>query len=221
MQKAKYGDSEAAKGSLKSFYPECASQLMQHLITQNRLKHSVEDWREQQMVKFIFSLTYNVDELLQGFKEKRIWKLAWAARNLLELAIWVEFCNSSPVNAKQFRDDSARDMFGMARTIRKQVELCTGAPNAELQRSIGELVKMAEHQFGITDLKDDYTRVAEAAASIGKKNEFAHAYKLLSKYAHPTAISLNSSLPSSGFDRGFRDMFLSEGAEHATRARVS
>jgi hypothetical protein len=120
------------------------------------------------MVKFMFSLTYNVDELLQGFNQKRIWKLAWAARNLLELAIWVEYCNASPANAKQFRDDSARDLLGTGRSIQKHVELATGKTSAELHRALSELVKMAEDQFGVSDLKDDYTRVVEA--SLGRNN---------------------------------------------------
>jgi hypothetical protein len=86
----------------------------------------IDDWREQQMVKFILLLTYNVDELLHGFNQKRIWKLAWSARNLLELAIWVEYCNFSPANARQFRDDSARDLLGTAASIQKQFELGVG-----------------------------------------------------------------------------------------------
>ncbi|HEX4135111.1 MAG TPA: hypothetical protein VHY84_10915 [Bryobacteraceae bacterium] len=214
-----YGNSHAAKASLLSFYPARASQLMQHLVTRNQSEHLIADWREQQMVKFIFSLTYNVDELLHGFNQKRIWKLAWAGRNLLELAIWVEYCNFSPANAKQFRDDSSRDLLGTGRSIQKQVELSVGKPNAERHKAMNELVKMVDDQFGVSDLGDDYTKVVEAATSLGRKNDFAHANKLLSKYAHPTAISLNSSLPSSAeFDAGFRDMFLSEGAEYATRA---
>ena len=214
-----YGDSNAAIRELKIKFPDCATKVLQLLMTQNIETNKVENWREKQMVQFIFALTYNVDELLHGFSQKRIWKLAWAARNLLELYVWVTYCELSIAHAKRYRDDSVRDMIGVAGTIQNTIVDYHGARSNELDQATNALVKMAKCQFGVPEIKDDYKRVSDAAEELGIKKNFTHTNKLLSKYAHPTAIALNSTLPSSvTSDAEIRNMFISEGAEYAIKS---
>jgi hypothetical protein len=42
-------------------------------------------------------------------------EIAWIARSLLELEIWIDYCNSSPELAEQFQQDALRDLNELSR----------------------------------------------------------------------------------------------------------
>lgn len=50
-----------------------------------------------------------------------------------------------------------------------------------------------------------YTRVSEAAKTLGKGEDFKHFNKLLSKFAHPTALTLIGN--SGGYEMELRQKF--------------
>jgi hypothetical protein len=201
---------------LRNFYPDRAYHLSEYLRKANAEMNVLEAWREAQLVKFIASLILNADELITGFTQKRIAKLAWAARNLLELSIWVEYCNSSPSHAKQFRDDSARDLIGLSKAIQSIHVGAYGIPAEDLDSTMKKLVVFAESAFNVTDLDEDFKRVSDAAAELGRKSIFSSLNKLFSKFAHPTALSLNS-VTAEGIeaDNDLREMFFLDGADAA------
>lgn len=179
-----------AISALNEFFPERALMLSGFLRDVNKTSKKPPAWRESQLVKFIGLLTLNADELKRGYEEKRITKVAWATRNLLEISIWVDFCELSDANAKQFRDDSAQDLLGFAKVMQKQCIKDEGKPDLELDRAMRELVKMAEREFGVSGMEDDFTRVSKAAVEVGRSEEFTSANKLLSKYAHLLRLHL-------------------------------
>ena len=152
-------ESDEGMGALRKFFPERAYHLSEYLRKANAEKNILEDWREAQIVKFIASLILNTDELVGGFVQERISRLAWAARNLLELSVWIEYCNLSVGHAKQFRDDSARDLIGFSKAIQSIHTDFHGAPAQDLDSAMNRLIVFAENTFNVSDLNDDFKRV--------------------------------------------------------------
>ncbi len=73
-------DSKLAIAILHEFFPIRARYLGRHLIESNKTVKVLEEWREQQLFKFIGLLSQNAEDLEQGYVENRITKVAWAAR---------------------------------------------------------------------------------------------------------------------------------------------
>jgi hypothetical protein len=148
--------------------------------------------------------------------EKRITKVAWAARNLLELSIWVDYCNLSNAHAKRFRDDSARDLIGFSKAIQSIYVEGYGTPAQDLDDAMRRLVAFAEKTFNVAGLDDDFERVSDAAEEVGRRTTFSSLNKLFSKFAHPTALSLNSVTPEGvEADDAMREMFFVDGVDAA------
>jgi len=210
-------DGELAIEFLREFFPVRALYLGEKLTEANEVGKAMAGWREKQLFKFIGLLTQNADDLERAYREKRITKLAWAARNILELSIWIDYCNRSDVQAKQLRDDSARDLLGFAKAIQAIYIEGQGSPDLGLKKTEQDLISFAQNVFGVTGLDDDFKRVSEAAKDVGRENNFRQLNKLFSKFAHPTAISLNAVVAVEA-DAGIRTMFLNDGVELATDA---
>ena len=202
---------------LHQFFPLRAVYLGKALLEWNKRDNVLEKWREQQIFKFIGLLTQNAEDLEVAFKEKRVTKLAWAARNLLELAIWIDYCNLSNAHATRFRDDSARDLLGFSKAVQQLHIQKKGTPDPRLEVSQTKLVGFAETTLGVVGLGEDFTRVVKAASELGREKEFGALNKLFSKYAHPTSIALNSVVTVDA-DAGIRAMFLRDGIELSTDA---
>src|SRR5258708_25463027 len=81
--------------------------------TTNQTNKNFPWWREFQILTFIKYTKLYASDLISTYGAGRIDSVAQAARNLLELCIWTEFCGTSEVNAKRFYDDAAREMRGM------------------------------------------------------------------------------------------------------------
>lgn len=155
-------------------------------------------------------------DLKRAHEEKKIATLAWITRNLLELSVWIEYCEKSDANAKRFRDDAMRDMYGWATAIHKLYQEKRGKDNLSLKTSMGNLKKFAATK-GIPALEDDFKRVSEAATTLGLGNRFVNLNKLYSKFAHPTA-GLVHTVRAIEPDEEMRDMFFIDGATLALRS---
>jgi hypothetical protein len=202
---------------LEEFFPVRADFLAGFLIEANNSEKRLDAWRERQLFNFIRLLTQNAEDLVKGYREQRIRKVAWAARNILELWVWVDYCNLSDAHAKQFRDDTARDLVGFVKAVQMIEVHNQGKQHVELAEKHRELVTFVESAYGIKQLDDDFTRVSEAAKELGRQIEFLALNKLCSKYAHPTSIALNS-VGAVKADGGFRGMFLKDAVGHAADA---
>lgn len=208
-------DANEAVARLHEFFPEPAESLTEYLAKNNSTGNKIERWREDQLVKFIRSLALNANELERAFGQDRITTLAWAVRNVLELFVWVEYCNLDLAHAQRFRDDSARDFYGFTKAIHTLHMEEHGKANATLEKAQKDLETFATTVFGMGALDDDFERVSKAADEIGWGKRFAALNKVYSKYAHPTAWAVNA-VNSIEADAGFRKMFLMDGVDMAT-----
>lgn len=197
---------------LRDYFPERALSLRAALIAENARHSRLEEWQESLLAHFIEILVGSSGDLYRAHQEKRISTLAWQARNLLELSVWVEFCTGSDERAKQFHEDALRDMFGWSQAIHGMFKRKHDREHQELSVKIDELRKFAATR-GIPELADDFIRVRDVATALGRK-DFGALYKLYSKFAHPTAWAVHS-VSSVDADEDFRDMFLADGINEA------
>lgn len=123
------------------------------------------------------------------FKEVPL--LAWRARNLLELSIWARYFSTSIENATRIYADAGRDareLFQRFADWGRQENYPEEWVDA-LERGRGDLVRRAADQ-GVDNLTDPFTRVEAAARECGLQEIFQLLNKLLSKFAHPTAMMI-------------------------------
>jgi hypothetical protein len=113
-------------------------------------------------------------ELKQAEDNRPVNAVAWVARNLVELAVWTEYCASSSESAAKFFHDSARDaaeLLGMPDSFSKDPDFSFKAVRVEILKEAAEK--------GVHDLDDRYQAVRDAANSIGKREDFVWMNKLL------------------------------------------
>lgn len=108
--------------------------------------------------------------------------IAWLVRNLVELKVWVEYCSVSDENALEFHEDSVRDLIELDKKV--------GGMDDETRAELGKAKAMLQtakpdHQF---------KSVSDAATEVGLSDFFKQNNKTLSKFAHPTALSVMSNL---------------------------
>src|ERR1035441_8256591 len=115
-------------------------------------------------------------------------------RNLLELTVWVTYCVGSRDNAKRFYDDKARDVFDLLNHMKLFVGL---AENPDI--TVANLIETTRdglfHRLpaeGYEDIEESYQPVHHAAQEIGLGPCFKNMNKMLSKFAHPTAMMVFS-----------------------------
>jgi hypothetical protein len=184
---------EAAIGALRNYFPERASELSRRVSALNADKQVLEKWREEQLLKFIQVLKVNAEELERAHTEQKAATLAWIARNILELDVWIDYCNLSDSHAKRFMDDSVRDMVGFFATIGSLVQ---DSQRNDLIRATtlaqDAVGKVAQHLIGSIDEK--FLRVDKAAEELGRRDIFVGFNKVYSKLAHPTAWLVSHSI---------------------------
>jgi len=139
-------------------------------------------------------------ELWRAEEGKNIQYTAFAARNLLELLVWAQYCAVSEESAARFRQDAARDAYGMVAALDK---LANQFPSTQVDFSqiIAETKPSLQRLSAVTGIDETDTRfrsVAEAARQLG--SEVAASYRglniILSKFVHPTAMSVIADWPS-------------------------
>jgi hypothetical protein len=117
-------------------------------------------------------------------------QIAWYSRNLLELHVWIEFCCRNKPNAEEFYEDAIQDLVDINR--------CYGPHDEQLATDLEKATAL----IGKTKKLHEYRTTAKAAAALGGKDEtsswqeyFKDQNKLLSKFVHPTALSVVMPLP--------------------------
>jgi Family of unknown function (DUF5677) len=138
--------------------------------------------------------------------------LAWRARNLLELSVWSIYCAKTRDNARRVYKDAGRDVNDIYDAFIKWGE--TTAQTADwldpLATAKQALYERAQRLDGIESLEGSYKQVREAAKECGIEEHFSLSYKMLSKFAHPTAMRILAS-PDEARDVQQRDIFFSNG----------
>ena len=145
--------------------------------------------------------------------------LAWRARNLLELSVWSNWCTKSRDQGRGVYEDALRDYRDIFDAFIKW-GTATAQPTDWLDpiaTAKQDLSRRALLLDGIESLEGNYKRVSEAAKECGIGEHFALSYKLLSKFAHPTAMQI-SVVPDKQQEAMLRDLFFSEGCLFFTYA---
>lgn len=147
--------------------------------------------------------------------------LAWRARNLLELSVWCLYCSKSRENARRFYADAGRDVLGLFSAFTTWgaamaqnpdwFGLFTGAKQDLSQRAASD---------GIESLDGPYKKVGKAAEESGIGDHFRLSYRMLSKFAHPTAMHILAS-PDATKIFLQKDCFFSQGCLFFTGAFVA
>lgn len=126
-------------------------------------------------------------ELLQRAKRRgQLDYVAWITRNLLELRIWAEYCGRSTDNADDFFCDAVRDLVDMLRKFE--------TPSEEVSVELDK----AKDYIGSIRPHHKFKPVSEAAQELGIKEFYEKNCKILSKYVHPTAMSVFAKFRGQG-----------------------
>ncbi len=147
--------------------------------------------------------------------------VAWHSRNLLELAVWSIYCAKSQDNARRFYEDMGRDVRDTFDAFTKWGTATAQAsdwlnPIAAAKQEFAEQAKCIE---GIDSIDGQYKNVRNAAKECGLLHHFDLNFKVLSKFAHPTAMRV---MAPPGKDINiqiqFRDCFFGNGCLFFTGA---
>src|SRR6266404_7337473 len=200
---------------LNDAFPGMSLALISFLKEKNRRSKRIPRWRVRQVQNFVLALNATAFELERARRESRTATLAWSARNFLELSIWIEYCCASEENAKRFKEDTSRDLFGIV------VALKGGVTTPEQHQSVDELLQRFERIFNTQSFKvtDEFKKVGKAATELGRKNQFFSDNKFFSKMAHPTAFIVNRRM-TQRFDKRFQVAVFVRGVELALKSMV-
>jgi hypothetical protein len=185
----KKGRTMTGRPFIKVMLPRASHLLVRVIKRENAKSRKLPTWRERQITNFLTVLNIMVSELDRARRKQRISTLAWAARSLLELSIWSEYCCGEEEKAKRFLDDLVRDFYGLSKAI-----IGTDGQKsdyAELDTALDKLADFMKTQ-GVEKLGDDFKSVRKAADELGKEDFFLNHNKILSKLAHPTALMVQS-----------------------------
>lgn len=144
-------------------------------------------------------------------KNKETALIAWRARNLMELSVWCLYCSKSNENARRFYEDAGRDVLEIYDAFTKW-GTATGQ-DPEWLDHIKEGEKDISRQAvtdGIASLDGPFKAVREAAEEVGISEHFRVGYRMLSKFAHPTAMRILAP-PDEAKEALQNDIFFSQG----------
>jgi hypothetical protein len=115
--------------------------------------------------------------------------LSWRARNLLELSVWATFCAKDRTKARQFFEDLGKDANNLLKAFQTWGQATNQSPDwfqhgTEAHDGLANAALLR----GIASIDGQFTKVTDAAGEIGIAHHFTMMNKLLSKFAHPTAM---------------------------------
>jgi len=113
--------------------------------------------------------------------------VALLSRNILELRIWTEFCIKSEEDASTFHLDAIRDFDDMIKRV-PSTDLTDYPEAAGLFKQFADARAELEQILDPGELDESYQKVRKAAEDIGQLAVFDPVFKVLSKFAHPTAM---------------------------------
>jgi hypothetical protein len=164
---------------------------------------------------------YHLIESAYGDERQNASLLAWRARNLLELSVWSRYFTNGRKEARRLYEDAGRDVLDMIGAFEKWGQ--TTAQSSDwldpLASGKQELSQRAPAE-GIETLEGSYKRVADAARDCGMGEHFSLGFKMLSKFAHPTAMQILGP-PDETKHALQRDCFFSQGCLFFTGAFVA
>jgi hypothetical protein len=170
-------------------------------------------WYGELFTDLCFRVFYEYSELKEAYAEPPpkddLALLSWRARNLLELSVWATFCAGDRNKARQFFEDLGRDASSLLKSFQTWGKATNQAPGwfQKGADARDELVKAALVR-GVASIDGKFTEVADAAGEIGIAGDFRIMNRLLSKFAHPTAMLI---LGNSDVRKMWKDLVFANG----------
>lgn len=183
---------------------------------------SWEPWRLALTIDLIDGIERNCEQLLETMSKDRLAAVAWIARNLLELLVWVKFCGASRENAWRFHEDALRDAKGLTDAHAKSCAargLCDEISTIAAER----LRQVAFDKLGLENIDSDFLAVSKAAKAPGVDlaDQFSASHKTFSKFAHPTAGLIHGFTHQSEACRQLQAVFTTQGVYFAAQSTLS
>ncbi len=145
-------------------------------------------WFFQIVFELMDATLSNYRQLRAGYNQDNSQLLAWACRNLLELAIFTKYVLISEANARRFADDrliDGCDIITSLRTLELHID-----PQSDTKLLDDALARMQAQMAaeGVTAKK--YLATGVLAKIVGMKEDYACMNRACSKLVHPTAWSV-------------------------------
>jgi hypothetical protein len=152
---------------------------------------ATEEWLAHIYRQLLQSLDENATELLGLGEGASLQRIAWLARNILELRMWVGYCTDSKDKALRFADDALRDAVKFLTIDEKEVE--RGLEEEVSFRPLRSVIDLAR-DAGFNAISSP-TFAWEAAKKINMGKYYRSRNRIFSKLAHATPLSLLAPLP--------------------------
>jgi len=145
-------------------------------------------WFFQIVFELIDATLSNYDQLKIGYNTKNSHMLAWACRNLLELAVFMKFVLICEANARRFAENRLIDGCDIITSLKTlELHIDQKSDTTLLDDALARMqAKMAAE--GVTATK--YLRTSSLAETVGMKEEYLSMNRVCSKLVHPTAWSI-------------------------------
>jgi len=171
-----------------------------------KIQFGAQDWIVDQLLHLYSDLIIEYGLLVGDFNRRgstttgALAIISWRTRNLLELHTWIHYCMKSEALAKRFYHDKQRDILDWYHHVHELVKF-GGKTNPNLVGTYADtisanrasLIKQGT-DMGIKDLGKPYIRITDAATQIGREKEFNLLNKFCSKFVHPTAFTIFSTI---------------------------
>lgn len=161
------------------------------ILEANRI--SPQNWRIEVFASLVAQLFSDYLELKAAFKadSSQISLLAWRARNLVETSVWLIYSAKDDNHARTFYEDAGRDGIDLIKAISNWGHSSGQSSEwLDIFPAAIERLNTSAKERNIDSLEGSYTQVRNAAHSINMEKEFNVCWKILSKFAHPTAYSI-------------------------------
>lgn len=184
-------------------------------------RQSYEPWRLALAVDFVKSIECNCEQLLETVGKDTLPAVAWIARNLLELNVWVKYCGVSRENAWRFHEDALRDVKGLTEAHKKTLDAF--AIEDQFSTIAAQRIKETAQKLGLEDIDSGFLTVSAAAKAPGVDlgAMFGPSYRSLSKFAHPTAGLVHGISHQTEGCRHLQVAFTTEGVYFAAQSTLA
>jgi hypothetical protein len=180
-------ETAASHNMLEQRIPAELNRIKLDLVEIDKRK-TYEPWRLALTFDLVDAIECNCEQLLETMAKDRLPAVAWIARNLLELLVWVKYCGVSRENAWRFHEDALRDAKGLMDAHAKSCA-AVGIIDEISAIAAQHLQQVASEKLGLEGIDSNFLSVDQASKAPGVDlgDRFGSSNRSLSKFAHPTA----------------------------------
>src|SRR5580658_6015589 len=149
------------------------------------LRHAPEHWQTTLLIELAGENLINCFELADPNNGINAGRLAWAARNLLELHYFTRYVIESEKKAKRFREDMLVDYRTLLDRLAKNP-----AYKEHLVAGQAIIDHVFTHHAERVKAKTPVLSARAIAEQYGEEMHYGDSHKFLSKFAHPTSLSI-------------------------------